>query len=353
MNCLPLRPGGAGVSTYIRELLTELAPLVDGSIHALVGADAVSELPDGIVAEPRTPSRGVRRAVQGMRPFRAARLFHGLDADLPLRSSVPMVTTVADLAVFDVPWAFARHRVAGERLLVSHAVRRAEVVITPSEFTAERVRAIFQRQALVIAEAPPAKLSPPRAPEVQRVKSGYGLPERFVLHVGTIEPRKNLAQLAVACRDVGIPLVAAGAPGQKGLVPSGVRPLGYVPATDLPGLFGAATMTACASVYEGFGLPPIEAMACGCPVISTRVPSMELVGDAARLVTSSRPQELASAVAELAQDDAQRADRSALGLARVSSLSWAKAAQLTAAVYGQLGVALRDSSASAEPTTVE
>lgn len=345
VNCLPLRPGGAGVSTYIRELLTELPPLVDGSIHALVGEDAVRELPDGVVAVPRPPARGVRRALQGMRPVQGARLFHGLDADLPLRSSLPMVTTVQDLAVFDVPWAFARHRVAGERVLVSHGVRRADVVIVPSEFTAERVRAILHRQALVISLAPRTNLAPPDPRDVDRVRLAYGLPDRFVLHVGTIEPRKNVPELAAACRQAAMPLVAAGTAWQKGLAPMGVQCLGYVPDTDLPGLFGAATMTACTSVYEGFGLPPIEAMACGCPVVSTRVPSMELVGDAARLVRSSRPEELALAIAELAQDDSQRADRSTIGAAAVRRLSWATAAQQTAAVYGQLGVAVQDSSA--------
>ncbi len=354
-NALPLRPHGAGVSTYIREILASLVPLVAGEMVAAVSEEARAELPDGVVAALRPTASGLRRAAQGLRRPAPARVVHGLDVDLPMGSASSLVTTVHDLSVFDVPWAFPAARVAAERLLVTQAVRRADVVIAVSAFTAERIKAVLGRDAVVIHEAPPSGMVRPSSEEVDRVRRRYDLPDRFVLHVGTIEPRKNVDSLAEACRGAAVPLVAVGAIGWIASPPPGVIVPGLVPSEDLPGLYAAATLTAYASVYEGFGLPPLEAMACGSPVVSTPVPSVELLGDAPLVVRSGRASDLARGISELLADDDQRRARSASGVSSARKLRWADAAAATASVYQQLGVDLRRSTAptgEVDPTSL-
>lgn len=340
-NALPLLPDGAGPSTYIRELLAELPRYVDGGLAAIVGRNAAGELPVGVTALARPPAAGFRRMLQGLMPAHGTGVFHGLDLDLPAASSCPRVTTVHDLAVYDVPWAFHRQKVVGEQLLVRHAVRCADVVIAVSDFTAERVAERFRREAVVIPEAPGRQFSPPPPQDVERVRRRYRLPERFVLHVGTIEPRKNLSLLAEVCRDLRVPLVAAGgASDRRVAVPPGVVTLGFVPGAELPSLYGAATIAAYLSFYEGFGLPPLEAMACGCAVVCSAIPAMRLVRGAG-LVGAGDRAGLRRILGELLQDESQRCALAGEGRASVMKLSWAAAAEATARIYGSLGAHVR------------
>lgn len=195
-NALPLGASPDGVSTYIRGLLGSLGREVDASLVAAVQPEGAAELPSDVTALVRGRSKGVRRAVAGARGFGPAALVHGLDVDLPLVTRSRTVSTVHDLAVFDVPWAFPKRRAAGERLLVGHALRRADAIVAVSAFTAERVHARTGREATVVHSAPGAAFAPPSEPEVARVREAYLLPERFVLHVGNIEPRKDVGTLA-------------------------------------------------------------------------------------------------------------------------------------------------------------
>jgi glycosyltransferase involved in cell wall biosynthesis len=339
LNALALRPDGSGVQTYIRELLRELVPIIPADLVASVQADAVGELPAGVTPRVQPVVAGVRRAVAGLRLPGVFDLVHGLDATLPVRVRVPTVVTFHDLAVFDVPWAFSRRRMIGKRMQLRHALRRADAVIAVSAFTAERIRARFHREAVVIPEAAPTDCVPPDEDAVQRVRSSYSLPDRFVLHVGNVDPRKNLDGLSDACERAGVPLVLAGA--VQGPHPAGVRGqfLGYVPRPDLLALYGAATVVAYPSLYEGFGLPPLEAMACGSPVVATRVASLpDLLGRAALFVDVGDIEGLARAIREVAHDDALRKELAAAGTARAATLSWARAARETADVYRSLGV---------------
>jgi glycosyltransferase involved in cell wall biosynthesis len=329
------------VQTYIRELLRELVGVVDADLEAAVQSDAVGELPDGITRRRFPVAAGVRRAVAALRMPGQFDLVHGLDAAVPLRPAVPSVATFHDLAVFDVPWTYSRRRVAGKRLQTWHAARTADVIIAVSSFTAERVRDRLHRDSVVIPEAPPPDCAPPAPETVDDVRRGYALPDRFVLSVGSLEPRKGIEGLAGACKQAGVSLLHAGAVSSRAGQRLAARMLGYVPRRDLIALYGAATLVAFPSHYEGFGLPPLEAMACGAPVVTTPVGSLrDLLGDTAVFVPVGDTVRLAGAVRDLWDDDARRTELSVAGPARVGQLRWADAARATAAVYRSLGIAV-------------
>jgi glycosyltransferase involved in cell wall biosynthesis len=341
LNALALRPDGAGVSTYIRELLRELPKALDAHLVVTVQADAVKELPALVEPDPRPVAAGTRRALLGLRVPDSVQLVHGLDATRPVGHHTPNVVSVHDLAVIDVPWAFSRRRVIGKRLQLRHAVRGADAVLAASSFTAERLRHHFRREAVVVPYAAPSDCVPASWKAVEALRRRYRLPERFVLHVGTVEPRKDVPALAAACRRVGVPLVLAGArwPGDRET--PGARSLGFVPRRELNALYGAATLVAYPSRYEGFGLPPLEAMACGTPVIATATASLpEVLGDAAAFVPPSDVDALCGCVRTLVHDADARGALSRAGFERSRDFTWARTAALTGEVYRSLGVVL-------------
>lgn len=335
---MALRPGGSGVQTYIRELIRELPSTTEAELAVLLQQDAVAEVSPSLEKIVRPRADGVRRAYHGIRPVGPCALVHGLNTALPSGRKAAKVITVHDLAYFDAPWASSRSHAAAARQQVRLSVWRADAIIAVSNFTAERVRDLFRREAVPIPLAPRLSLSPPSHEAITNIRDAYTLPDRFVLHVGTVDPRKDVQSLAAACRMAGLPLVLAGMRSGRGAGPAGATMLGYVPTRDLSALYGAATIVGYTSLYEGFGLPPLEACACNAVVVATDIPPIrESLAGAAELVRPGHTEELAKVLGELAHDEPRRLELARRGRDRANTFNWRTTAKRTTDVYRSLG----------------
>ncbi len=238
----------------------------------------------------------------------------------------PLVVTVHDLAVLRHPETFNQWTRRYSRLCVPRVARAATLVIAVSEHT--------KRELVELLGTPEEKIRVvPNG--VAEVFSPQGPAEAgdYVLAVGTLEPRKNLHRLADATRRLGVELRVAGARGwgRVDLGGDGVRVLGRVPDEELARLYRGARCLAYPSLYEGFGIPIVEAMASGTPVVTSRGGATEEVaGEAAVLVDPLDPASIASGIEEAA---ARRDELVRAGLERARAFSWAETARKTANVY--------------------
>ncbi|MFZ5815410.1 MAG: glycosyltransferase family 4 protein [Bacillota bacterium] len=268
---------------------------------------------------------------------------------LPLQ---PLVVTVHDLSPLHFPQYFTARARRYWNWIVPANARRAQVVLTISEYTkmdlCERLNIASDKVVVTHLAADPQFR--PQSPErVLEVCLRLGLKPGFLLYVGTIEPRKNLPVLFRAIRlllDRGVklpPLVLAGWRGwlweesvqaiRDLALTDHIRLLDYVPSEDLPALYTAASLFTYVSVFEGFGLPPLEAMACGTPVVTSNCSSLpEVVGDAALLVDPNSPEEIAHAIDRGLHDTGLRLEMRERGLARAARYSWDATARQTLAV---------------------
>jgi glycosyltransferase involved in cell wall biosynthesis len=268
-------------------------------------------------------------------------LYHAIDLRLPGRSPVPFVVTVHDL----IPWAWRGRRMGGERLrfwVGRRFLKRAGAVIAVSQSTAAdaaRFGGVDPRRVRVVYEAA-GEVFKPAVGARERVKQRWGVEDGYLLFVGALDARKDPSSLLrawAAARVVRpeLELVVAGHPGKQ--APSsmpGARLLGRVSEEELADLYAAAGCFVFPSRYEGFGLPCLEAMACGCPVAAFRNSSLpEVVDDAGELVADGDADALGRAAAGMCAEP-ERWRR--LGLERVKSFSWRKAARETIRVYESL-----------------
>jgi glycosyltransferase involved in cell wall biosynthesis len=319
LDVTPLRQTRAGTARYLNGLLAHLEVDVEplewpGGLR--LGAVALDTLwyPLGL---PRAAAR-VGADVLHCPTYRA-----------PARAAMPLVVTVHDLTAFRHPETLPPWSRSYSRLTVPRILRAADRVIAVSEFTRRELRELLDVPDDRIRVVPNA-VGEPFGPE------GPATGGEYVLAVGTVEPRKNLPTLAEAARRAGVQLRVVGASGWGDVRVSGngVRWLGAVADEELAELYRGALCLAYPSLYEGFGIPVLEAMACGTPVVtSAGGATEEVAGGAAVLVDPLDPASIAAGISDAA---ARREELARRGLERVRGRSWAEAARATEAVYREL-----------------
>jgi glycosyltransferase involved in cell wall biosynthesis len=286
-------------------------------------------------------------------PRRVRRLgpqvYFGPAGQLPLGNlAVPSVITVHDLAIYRHPEWFPGGQWLSTRLVVPRSIRRADTVLAVSDQTRRDIAEIFGRtdRVEVVRHGVAARYKPLAGRERTALRARLGLPERFILFVSTIEPRKNLETLLAAWAQLAHrpPLVVAGGWGWRferirariERAGDGVILLDAVDSTDLPGLYNLATCLVHPAWYEGFGLTPLEAMACGTPVISSNASSLpEVVGDAGILVDPGDVEGWRRAIERLLDEPGLATDLRRRGLLRAAEFSWDRPAERTLAAISR------------------
>jgi glycosyltransferase involved in cell wall biosynthesis len=243
----------------------------------------------------------------------------------PLWARPPLVVTLHDLTVLRHPETLpAWHRLSG-RALAGPVARRADAVVAVSEFTAG--------EAVELLRVPRARIRVvPNGVEEAFAPDGPAAEGGYVLAVGTLEPRKNLARVVEAARLAGVELRVAGGEGWGGVDVAGR--VGFVDDDELAALYRGARCLVYPSLYEGFGIPVLEAMACGTPVVTSRGGATEeTAGGAAVLVD---PLDVESIAAGIAEAERRRDELRAAGLARARQFTWARAADEVEALWREL-----------------
>ena len=268
-----------------------------------------------------------------------ADLLHAWNYVAPLFSSVPTILTVQDLIALNRPRFARRSNRAHFRAIVPQSLRRAaRVIATTPRGQIEVLRRAPNADVRVIALGVEPIFGAQSADAIAAVRAKYDLPPRFLLYVGNFEPKKNLPNLLRALRllpDAPPLLIAGGIAPWRGFerLLGGVRQLGWVPRADLPALYGACEVFCFPSRCEGFGLPVLEALACGAPVVaSTQVPLPGL--ERVALCPNPRfPRAIAEAIRRLLRDDESRRQGSEAGRKYARAFTWERAARQTLALY--------------------
>jgi glycosyltransferase involved in cell wall biosynthesis len=315
----PLVQTQAGTARHVRGLLGALRgrEALDLELLSFGGTGRVSSVARDVLWYPF----GLRRRAHGLD------VLHCTTFRSPTRVGVPVVVTVHDLAVLRYPEAFPRwHRLYGTAGL-RRVLRHADAVITVSEFTKNEV------VDLVDVPAGRIRVVPNGVDAVFRPEPGDTASRGdYVLAVGTLEPRKNLGRTVEAARLAGVELRVVGARGWGGVDASGW--VGEVPDVELAALYRGARCVLYPSLYEGFGLPVLEAMGCGTPVVTSRGTAMEdIAGGAAVLVDPLDPRSIADGIVEAA---GRRDELVELGLARAREFTWDGAADAVERLWREL-----------------
>jgi glycosyltransferase involved in cell wall biosynthesis len=346
LTLVPRISGGS--ETYARELIRALARVGRLDYHAFapkIAPDAVDGLPGTTVstyAAARTMPGRMRamalatafpgRIRQELDPARLKALHFPLTIAIPRGTGVPSATSVLDLQHELYPRFFSRSELAYRRIAYRAAVRESRLVIAISEHVkqtiverlgvaAERVRAIH----LGI--------------DLERLRPDEGPRDPFLLYPANGWPHKNHERLLEAFALVRrerpeLRLVLTGSGLERLPQGDGVEMRGHVPGDELVRLFQTAQALVFPSLYEGFGLPPLEAMACGCPVAASRAGALpEVLGDAARFFDPTDADEIAGAIVDVLADDGRLAER---GLARARAFTWDECARRHDDVYEEL-----------------
>jgi glycosyltransferase involved in cell wall biosynthesis len=282
-------------------------------------------------------------------------LYHNPAFILPLLNfGYKKIITIHDLGFYVFGSKFARNWHSWHlRFMLPYSIRHADKIIAVSQATKQQIIDIFKvasEKIVVTYEGVSEKFRLIQDKiGVEKVLAKYGIKRPYILFVGTMDPRKNLVRLIKAFQEAkktlsDLKLVIVGSKGElytpelNKLISAGDIVLtGYVGEEDLAYLYNGADVFAFPSLYEGFGLPILEAMACGTPVITSQVYSMpEVAGDAALLVDPENIEEIAAAIRRLINDHELRKGLIEKGLARAKQFTWAKTAAETLAIYQEV-----------------
>lgn len=357
----------AGLGRYSERLAGALHDAYPGKIALFYNQGSKGELPASLSD---IPQRSVR---MGYKPWRSivllaqlfslgfdrllpgARLFHSTEHLLmPLRR-LPTILTVHDLIYRLYPQYHKRLNYWYLNLAMPLFCRRAGAIIAVSEATRRDIVEHYDvdpAKIHVVYEAAAQHFEPPSRDDVARVRQKYELPQEFLIHLSTVEPRKNLRRLLDAVQHLRLDrphlkLVLVGSKGwlyeaffdriEKEGLQDVVTSLGWVPDADLPAVIGAARLAVQPSLYEGFGLPILEHMACAQVVAASNASSHpEVGGDAAAYFEAHDVREMAAVIRRLLEDEDERTQRRRAGLQQAAKFSWQRAARETMSVYETL-----------------
>ena len=365
VSAVPERPAGAG--RYIVELARALSGRADCGLSLLARRDDASRwkelAPKGRVRAV-APSRRVSRLVYEQVRLGAVvagltsppvRVHHGPHYTMPRRLKLPCVVTVHDMTFFDHPEWHEPSKVFWFRSATRHSAAHAAVIVCVSETTAARFRDVLSPTCPVVVVPNGVDLdrftSEEAAPGTDTEMLGrLGLRRPYLLHLGTMEPRKGVVDLVAAFQLLAkghpdLDLVLAGGEGWKSQpildaigrarVGDRIHRLGYVADQDVPGLLRQARAVVYPSLEEGFGLPALEALSCGAPLVTSAGTAMaELAGDSAVLVPPGEPSALATAIETVVTtEDAASAERREAGIKIAARYSWETCAKGHMAAY--------------------
>lgn len=353
-----------GIGRYVRNLVTHLARLDHETTYYLF-CDKADEPTLRDLAANFTPVVDDSPGYSLWEHVSIPRKLHKLGADLlhsphyvrPLFCTTPTVVTIHDCIHLLFP-QYLPNRLAWRyaHFMMGSAIRRSALVFTDSEASRHDILRFYseadpERVQVVPSALDSAFLEAPEPEEMERVKERYQIHGRFVLYAGNIKPHKNLERLVAAfgqakqqpgCEDLKLFIIGDEVNRYGSLrrtvegagVRQDVRFFGFVPDRTLAVLYRLATVFAYPSLYEGFGLPPLEAMASGTPVVTSRISSLpEVVGDAALLVDPYSVDDIAHALRRAIEDEALRARLIERGHARVRTFSWERSVRAIHAGY--------------------
>lgn len=370
LDGLPLTAAKTGVGHYTYELARALASaepsgefeILYPSTYATVRPDA----PNSPLLPPNLKLNRVRVGPMGRHWWSAGlpryirrshlELFHGTNYDVPLWRRCATVLTIHDLSQLLHPETHEKRRVSRARRRLPLMSRTADAIITPTESVRVDVCELLKvspGKVFAIPEAARACFKPMSFAETADVRRRLGIGNEFLLTVGTLEPRKNLAVLISAFAELAterpenaIQLVIAGGRGwlssplfeaiQKSPVRDRIVLTDYLHDDELQALYSSCRAFVYPSIHEGFGLPPLEAMACGAAVIASRIPALEeTTGAAALLFDPKSISELTGNILALIDNENARRELAAAGQRRAAEFSWDRTAQQTLQVYAE------------------
>jgi len=364
VNAVPLGKINTGISRYLRCLYTEMERAYGDRLEIgyFDGLKVLRKLPSGPAdlgqwtrvvdlfwKVPVYPALMARLGTHMMREAvfrkwsRHFDLYHEAGFfPFSIPSRLKIVFTIYDLSLIRFPQHHPRERVLFSRLFFQRRSRTVDHFLTISSFVAKEMQQILNIEKTKITKthlAHDTKVFYPRsAEEIRDFRHVHGLPERYFLCVGAGDPRKNMDIIPKALEKAGLdePIVAAGWSGWSGgAVSKRVVPLGYVSDEDLARAYSGALGMIFPSVYEGFGLPLPEAMACGCPVVTTKEASLpEVAGEGALYMKAPRDVDSLSLILrDLVNNRAMRESLVVKGLERAKEFSWEKTARKTFEVF--------------------